>query len=287
MVLTIKRKKKSIWKSIKTEFRFCTRARFSKPISPYQWLFIVGCYNSGTTLLNAILGSHPKIKLLRREGVELTDALPRPEQYGWPRMWHKCYDAMLIDEPNAVATAERIKRHWAKDVSGSIEDSFLVEKSIANIPRLEFLHAHFKPAKFIYIVRNGYAVAEGIRRRVDPRIWGREEFGATYPISLCAEQWVASDRAFKSKRELIGDVLEISYEELTEEVSSTLDKVANFLSVDAFPNEVLDTKWLIHRKESAIQNMNSASISRLSAADKKIVANIAGDVLSEYGYSPE
>ena len=202
-------------------------------------------------------------------------------------MWHKCESEMLIEKSNEVVVAERIRRHWASNISGSIGEKILVEKSIANLPRLEFFYTHFKPAKFIYIMRNGYAVAEGIRRRVDPRIWGRTEFGASYPIKLCAEQWAASDRAYKSTKNLIGDVLEISYEELTDETAATLEKVSSFLAVEAFPEAVLNTEWLIHREKSPIQNMNSVAISNLTAAEKIAISDVAGKVLSEYDYAPD
>jgi len=44
-----------------------------------SYLFVVGCYNSGTTLLADMLTQHPEISPLPTEGSALTDALPRPE----------------------------------------------------------------------------------------------------------------------------------------------------------------------------------------------------------------
>lgn len=41
-------------------------------LKPQKWIFIVGCYNSGTTLLEKILSLHPMIGSLRDEGVMLT-----------------------------------------------------------------------------------------------------------------------------------------------------------------------------------------------------------------------
>ena len=57
-----------------------------RSLAPDRWVFVVGCYNSGTTLLANLLEAHPAINGLAREGVELTDALRRPELAGWPRM---------------------------------------------------------------------------------------------------------------------------------------------------------------------------------------------------------
>src|SRR5688572_13607291 len=64
-----------------------------------KWVFILGCYNSGTTLLDQILSLHPEISGLKDEGVMLTDCLKRPEDFGWRRMWWKCEDQMaIVDE---------------------------------------------------------------------------------------------------------------------------------------------------------------------------------------------
>ena len=60
---------------------------FGNELQPDRWIFIIGCNNSGTTLLKSILTKHPLIAGFTREGVYLTDRLPFPEQFGWPRMW--------------------------------------------------------------------------------------------------------------------------------------------------------------------------------------------------------
>ena len=57
-----------------------------KELKPERWIFVVGCYKSGTTLLTKILSQHPLIGSMPNEGVAFTDALPYPEQYGWTRM---------------------------------------------------------------------------------------------------------------------------------------------------------------------------------------------------------
>lgn len=48
-------------------------------LTPKKWVFIVGCYNSGTTLLNQILSCHPDILTLPDEGAFLTRRVPTPE----------------------------------------------------------------------------------------------------------------------------------------------------------------------------------------------------------------
>src|SRR5687768_6680743 len=116
-----------------------------------KWVFILGCYNSGTTLLDEILSQHPQVGGLHDEGVMLTNQLARPEDFGWRRMWCKCEDKMEM--PDSEASAKMIKRHWSHFYNAA--EPYLVEKSISNTPRASFFEKYFKPAYFIHIVRNG------------------------------------------------------------------------------------------------------------------------------------
>jgi hypothetical protein len=52
-----------------------------------HWIFIIGCYNSGTILLEQIIRQHPAIAGLPDEGQFLTDALITPKSVGVPRLW--------------------------------------------------------------------------------------------------------------------------------------------------------------------------------------------------------
>ena len=123
-------------------------------LSPNRWIFIVGCYNSGTTLLRSLLSQHPEIDALPSEGVRLTDALPRPEDVGWHRLWCRCLNdvRLPVDEDMAPRSA-RIRRHWSLALPG--KPANVLEKSIANTARMPFLQAGFPPAYFIYMIRNG------------------------------------------------------------------------------------------------------------------------------------
>src|SRR5688572_26729280 len=42
-------------------------------VTPEKWVFVVGCYNSGTELLTELLGSQKAIAALPHEGQFLTD----------------------------------------------------------------------------------------------------------------------------------------------------------------------------------------------------------------------
>ena len=246
-------------------------------------MFVVGCYNSGTTLLANLLESHPEIDGPAREGVELTDALRRPEIAGWPRMWSRCEDWVNMKPEEATAErAERIKRQWSHHTSDA---GIIIEKSIANMTRLEFLAEHFQPAYFIHLVRNGYAVSEGIMRRSHPLDWGRTEFGETYPPELSAQQWQRSYERFQEDRHKLANVLELSYEGMTERPAETLAQISDFLDIAPFDPALLDQEWSFREINSSIRNMNDKSISRLEPAEIDAIESTAGALLEQLGYA--
>lgn len=86
---------------------------FGRELRPQRWIFVLGCYNSGTTLLATMLRQHPDIAGLPTEGASLSDALPYPERFGWPRMWHQCPEQVRADPEDGEARASRIRLQWS------------------------------------------------------------------------------------------------------------------------------------------------------------------------------
>lgn len=256
---------------------------FGSDLNPQRWIFIIGCYNSGTTLLDRILQAHPEIQGLPNEGVRLTDGLRRPEEFGWHRMWYKCIEHMSISENRAELIADRIKKHWS--LWYDTKPPNYVEKSIANAVRIKFLNNHFHPAYFIYIVRNGYAVAEGIRRKSAPGEWGNVEYKNMYPIELCAKQWEFSDQVVEEQKENVDNFLKISYEDFAENTVNVMSQVTTFLGLPKLNPNMLNGKWEVHGYNSEIKNMNSISFERLSSKDIKRIKKVASKTLEKYNYS--
>jgi len=256
---------------------------FGRDLSPDKWVFIVGCYNSGTTLLSTILGSHPDVAVLPYEGVVLTDGLPRPESFGWNRMWCKCQKEMVpAENGRGEKIARRIRRQWSFLFA---DRPVLLEKSIANTARTPFLNRHFRPAYFIYMIRNGYAAAEGIRNRAKPRKWGRDEFGEKYPIELCAEQWAVSDRVMAADAPKLDRLMTVRYESFTENPAKAMADITKFLEIAHMAEETLARSWRIHGHDSPIKNMNAESLARLNPEEIGRIEAVAGDVLKKYSYT--
>jgi hypothetical protein len=256
---------------------------FGHDLVPARWIFVVGCYNSGTTLLASILRRHPDMAGLPNEGGFLTDALPYPEQFGWPRMWCRCLDKVRL-EPHmeGAARASRIKRHWSLWYPHGAQN--LIEKSIANAARMPFLEAHFQPAHFIYIVRNGYAVAGGIRDKANLKRWRSPYAGSGYPIELCAEQWRVTDDVVQQDRQRVGRFLQVYYEDLTERPADVLRTITDFLQLPPVPDQVVRKRWHVHEASAAIRNMNGARLAALTEADCERIEAVAGARLEAHGY---
>jgi len=252
-------------------------------LNPRRWVFVVGCYNSGTTLLSNILCAHTEIGGLPVEGVNLSDSLPRPEEFGWTRMWSQCLERVRLEpEYDKDKLAERIKKQWS--IWYPKDKSNLLEKSVANTARMVFLQEYFQPAYFIYIVRNGYSVAEGIRRKAEPKRWKNPLYDCSYPIELCAKQWRISDEIVEQDRANVERFLQIYYEDLTDNPEAVLKELTDFLGLHPFLSSELAGNWTVHNVKSNIENLNPRSFGNLTNDDIKKIENIAGNRLEKHGY---
>ncbi|NLW80482.1 MAG: sulfotransferase [Desulfovibrionales bacterium] len=255
-------------------------AFFGRELHPEKWVFIIGCYDSGTTVLASLLRDHPRIGGMPNEGSLLTDMLPVPEFLGWPRMWSECLDRLSIPPAEEAFRARRAKKHWSLwfDRGAPV----LAEKSISNMTRLGFLERHFSPAYFIYIIRNGYAVSAGIRKNANMRRW-KARFD-TYPIEMCARQWVASDEMFERHSPALSRHLSVYYEDFSEKPCETIRRITDFLGEEPLQDNIINKKRSIHEYNSQIVNMNERSIKQLSSSDIDIIEKVAGERLKLHGY---
>ncbi len=243
-----------------------------KACAPKKWVFIVGCYNSGTTLLHDVIASHPAVAHLPREGQYCTDQLLIPSEVGLTRVWALQPDT-FIPSPQNEPDAEKIKRQWCGYMSNPLLPVFL-EKSIPNAARILWLNKHFPNAHFIALIRNGYAVAEGIRRK------------AGQSVEVAAKQWQQSNRIMLKQLEQVENKLLLRYEDLTSKPAENLDKVMTFLDLDVSKLKT-DQKWTVHGDTSNIRNMNARSLARLSNEDKAFIHQEAGELLDSFHYSPD
>lgn len=258
---------------LKQKLRCWIHGRFGPMPKPERWVFLVGCYNSGTTLLHDLLASNPDVGSLHTEGQFLTDQLVLPKAVGLARLWATQPEPFQLDENGGEGvSADKIKRQWGAKFNDP-DKPVLIEKSPTNAARTRWLQEHFKPASFIGIVRDGYAVSEGIHRK------------AGHPLEDAARQWSRSNEIMLADFEYLERKTIIRYEDLTSRPAEVLAEVFEFLGLRPHDEEVGDREFAIHEQTSKIRNMNDRSMEALSEQDRAMIQEVAGDVLRRLGYS--
>ena len=246
--------------------------------SPRAWVFVVGCYNSGTTLLSDLLGRHPKISVLPQEGQFLTDEFKSDYEFGLPRMWTMREDQFRITEADRGPDPLRLKKEWGMRLD--LSRPVLLEKSPPNAARTRWLQKHFENAHFVAIVRNGYAVAEGIHRK------GQPQHRHGWPIEACARQWVRSNEMLLEDAPFLRHLMWVRYEDLTERPSEELARIIQFLKLD--PGELAydpGEQLSVHERNEPLGNLNEQSIARLSSADIATITSVAENMLAHFDYT--
>ncbi|WP_100643202.1 sulfotransferase family protein [Alteromonas facilis] len=248
-----------------------------KPMpKPEKWVFIVGCYNSGTTLLSELMGRHPKISALPTEGHFITDQFQKDYDLGIPRMWVDREDIFRLDESDEGPDVARIKKEWGMRLD--LSKPVLVEKSPPNAARTRWFQKYFENAHFIGIVRNGYAVAEGISRKGDPT-----SIKEGWPIEKSAWQWARSNQIMLDDAEHLKHFHLLKYEDLATAPQESLDKIAAFLGLEPFPDLSQQT-FSIHERKEGVKDMNASSIAKLSKEEIRKINDKAANILSRLNY---
>jgi hypothetical protein len=241
---------------------------------PEKWVFIVGCTNSGTTLLQRMLAGHSKVGSMPGEGQHQQDQLKRYRKHGpHARIWATVPEYWRMDENSThKANVNKLKRQWGVKFNDPTKP-VLIEKSPSSTLRVRWLQKHFENAHFIGIIRNGYAVAEGICRR------------KKCDLQTAALQWTKGNEFMLDDFDHLERKIIIRYETLTEKPEECLREVCEFIAIDpkeiSFEGKVLN----IHKEASTIKNMNYKSFEGLSEEDCQIIEEIAGDMLKRLGYS--
>ena len=263
--------------------------RFFRPFlskrEPKAWLFMGGCYNSGTTILREILGSHPEIASLPREGVNLTDVFPDLEQHGWVRMWHRNAELANLNQHSSHSIADTAMRDWS--LWWQRGASVFLEKSIIHGAWMPALQKGFNNARFIGVIRNGYCVCEGIRRRAQPTGHARASLQSdTYPLMEIGQQWVFANKTLQRDQATLEHYMEVRYEDLVRDPLTCIQNIFKFVGVD--PSAATQTKEGsidIDSKTFEIRDQNPESLKRLSNEDYDELDQTIGTMMTELDYN--
>jgi len=252
----------------------------------HRWIFIMGCNDSGTSLLYNILGEHPQIGKVATESVNLskiwpsyiTNVLPSSLKSGCDRAWTERPDIFHLTEKDARIDENRLRYDWLNIVKARKREDrpYLLEKTTENACRSRWLQKVFPNSYFIGVVRNGYAVSEGLRRNTG------------YPVERCARHWNMANKVMLEDGKYLKNFKLIKYEDLTGDPKKTLSEIADFLMIDKGSLSELSNKtWQtqnIYGKPTVIQNMNQASIDRLSKEDIDRIEKETHEILECFEY---
>jgi hypothetical protein len=229
------------------------------------------------------------------EGVFKTSQLVTPEELGWPRLWCRILDQVKLRAGDRSVDVEKLKKDWM--IFFDQKKTVFLEKSIVNSARMTWLQENFDNSYFLFIVRNGYAVSEGIRRQISRAVRGQTSKGRwaaphirsqskdSYPIEWCAEQWVTNNRIIENDAREIRFFKRISYEDLCEHPKETVSGIYAFLGLNDESSTLSEARrWKIHEYSSEIRNMNDRSVENLKMEEIKKIEAIAGEMLAYYGY---
>lgn len=244
--------------------------------SAHKWVFIVGCNNSGTSVLQKLLGGCGDVSTLPLEGQMYTNVFPRARKRNYERVWSEYIDELMVIH-NEKMTGFRLIHDWMRNLTPPIK-KIILEKTTTNTIRMQWLQNNFPECYFIGLVRNGYAVSEGIRRK------GQKS------IERSAKHWNFVNKLMISDKNDIKNFLEIKYEDLTERPIESAQTLAAFLQIDA--ESMLDVmnkkqfhfKTAIGNDQSGLINMNEHSFAKLTLEDIGIIEREAGEMLNYFGY---
>ena len=245
--------------------------RFTAAPSPEKWVFIVGCYNSGTTLLHQLLSQHPLVGSMPNEGQFFNNVLPFGRQFDLPRLWALKPELFHLKETTSGYDVDKLKRQWAW-IYNDAEKPLLIEKTILHMARTRWLQQHFPNSYFIVLYRNGYAVAEGISRKEG------------HSMEKSIRQWTVSNEMLMDDLQYIKNKIALKYEDLTANPAEEVRKITKFLEIDELPASVFEKEFTVHKVEGKISNRNELSLKRLGAEELKVINEIGKPMFDRLGY---
>ncbi|MDF1819868.1 MAG: sulfotransferase [Immundisolibacteraceae bacterium] len=192
-------------------------------------VFVVGVYNSGTTIVKDAIALHPSVNSAPIEGDQLSGALDSFEKGGWPRGMYGNASRIMGARRHEEVDAELLisdLRPWVK--TGEI----FLEKSISNSVRIPQLRKAFPGAKFVWVIRNPTDVVNGIKRKSKPGPVASKILGsAGYPADFLLRQWAFFVRLMMMDMKGADDCCVCSYENFLKAPAHELNKVFDFLGV--------------------------------------------------------
>ncbi|NUO78887.1 hypothetical protein HUU05_02340 [candidate division KSB1 bacterium] len=205
------------------------------------YLFVLCPPFSGSTVLWKLLGTSPVVSSHSVEGQVVDGVKEIMRNDPW--------------NPDKPMPWPEIKTKWER--AWDMSKPILLEKSPPNIVRAFELEQHFAPAHFIAMVRNPYALCEGLQRR-------RE-----MAVEMAASRWVVHATHQFNNITKLKRIVHFTYEELSDTPALIKEKILAFMP--QLHDLDLTQSFEVHSVQGhgarQLYNFNHEKIARLSAAE--------------------
>ena len=240
-------------------------------------ILVFGCCNSGTKILWNALKKHKDLSGPDIEGQDLEELPDSMRHYlgnATFRLWAHpkfklCYYA--TEEDYNEGDKKKIEAVYKEHLKPGTR---FITKSPADTLRARLIQAYFPDASFVAIVRNGYAVSEGIvrKRKYDPE---RPQFkGLFTTIEEAAEQWYRANTIIVSHQSFLERYKIVRYEDMIQEPRETILPILDFCGLESEGFKVPDFE----------KDRNEMQIARLDDYKTETITKIAGPMLIHFGY---
>lgn len=249
-------------------------------------LFVIAPNNSGSTFLRKALGRAGGAWTLAREGQHVPGFRgPSSRDTGTRLLWASDPDRVAMFSNALAYDWPRTRRAWhLQALPSSADAATLVVSSPPFLLCVEQLLAHFDNARFLFLVRDPYAMLEGICRRPVPGVSALGED----PRQAAARHIVASFQHQARNIEAHGPTgIAFTYEQMCADPVGTglrIDRLVPALGGADLTGRV-PVKGMYNE---CLRDMNDEQIARLTPQDFA-VANAIFDghweLLAQFGYS--
>ena len=264
--------------------------------------FIVGNPRSGTTLLNFILSSHPRIYVPAETGfvpfllkdfsaeLGLDDLRSLLERIG---RLNRAWSGMVTDIPALYAALPEPRLAYVLDTlyrrkAAEYGASRWGDKTPSYVLYIPALNEIFPTAQFVHLIRDGRDATLSAQKKWGRRRWYMDNYYLLKNWVRCVERGRAAGHRLDP-----GRYLEVRYENLVRDPEPEIRRICEFLEEDLHA-DMLDHTRFAHRQirpEGHVEvreQISTASVRRwetqMSAFDLKVADRVAGRTLSSLGY---